>query len=207
MAAVVEIDREHHPHIVLKNSATGEVKELVRGSQPRWSPDGKWIACTVWRSPARFDVLSVIDVGTGEVLEPEARGSSDEYAWSPDGRSIAVVVNDQSSILLRLVEVPSGRSRTLATLPAPGGYTDLAWSPDSRTIVTTVATEPDHLTELTDLYMVDVDSASCRLTKTVGINESEPRWVDDRHILYEVETEDSGLSWRILTMEPRAKAK
>jgi dipeptidyl aminopeptidase/acylaminoacyl peptidase len=205
--AVVKTDHEHHGHMYLENSTTGDTKELVPGFLPRWSPDGKRIACTVWKSREQGSVLSIIDVATGDVLEPKTGGGSSQYAWSPDGRTIAMIINDQSSILLRLVQIPSGKCRTLAALPTASEYTDLSWSPDSRTIVATATTEPEHLVEVSELYLVDVDGASCRLTDTPGVNESEPRWLDDGRILYEAETEDSGLGWRILTLERRHKAK
>jgi dipeptidyl aminopeptidase/acylaminoacyl peptidase len=204
VTAVVVSDQEHFRHLFLEDSAGVDAKELLFGaSLPRWSPDAKWIACIVWKSQEKTDVLSIIDVATGRVLEPELDCRAGEYAWSPDGRSIAVIGDDSHGVALCLVQVPSGKSRLLTKLPIRSEYENLSWSPDSRMIATTVTQELDHLAESTDLYAVDVDGGSCRLTETATVDESEPRWLDDGHLLYEAQVAGNGAGWRVMTLERR----
>ncbi len=204
VTAVVETDHERFRHLFLEDSASPEAKELLFGaSLPRWSPDAKWIACAVWKSPEKTDVLSVIDVATGRVFEPDLECRAEEYAWSPDGRSIAVIGDDSHGVALCVVQVPSGKSRLLTRLPIRSDYTNLSWSPDSRMIATIVTQELDHLAESTDLYAVDVDGGSCRLTDTATVDESEPRWLDDGHLLYGTQISGNGAGWQVMTLERR----
>jgi hypothetical protein len=208
VTAVVVSDPEHFRHLFLEDSAGADAKELLFGaSLPRWSPDAKWIACAVWKSPEKTNVLSIINVATGNVLEPDLDCRAGEYAWSPDGRSIAVIGDDSHGVALCLVQVPSGKSRLLTKLPIRSEYTNLSWSPDSRMIATTVTQELDHLAESTDLYAVDVDGGSCRLTETGTVDESEPSWLDDGHLLYEAQVAGNGTGWRVITLERRHLAE
>jgi dipeptidyl aminopeptidase/acylaminoacyl peptidase len=208
VTAVVATDQKHFRHLMLEDSATPDVKELLIGAGiPRWSPDAKWIACAVWKSPEKTDVLTIIEVETGRVFEPDLDCRAGEYAWAPDGGSIAVIGDDSRGAALCLVQVPSGKSRLLTKLPIRSEYSNLSWSPDSRMIATTVTQELDHLAESTDLYAVDVDGGSCRLTSTATVDESEPRWLDDGHLLYEAQVAGTGTGWRVMTLERRHLAE
>jgi hypothetical protein len=57
--------------------------------------------------------------------------------------------------------------------------------------------------ERTDIWIVDVDGGACNVTFTPNIKENHPRWLDDRHIVYEVKIDD-GLVSRVRTLERRA---
>ena len=76
-------------------------------SMPRWSPDGRYLAFLAARSDdegsseAQADAESQIwvldrDGGEAEQLS-ELPGGVSEYAWSPDGRRIAVIAYDEDS--------------------------------------------------------------------------------------------------------------
>ena len=63
-------------------------------SNPKWSPDGNWIAFTSNRKDNRNN-LYVLSTNGGEA-EPltELKSSINDFAWSPDGRSIAFTMTD-----------------------------------------------------------------------------------------------------------------
>jgi dipeptidyl aminopeptidase/acylaminoacyl peptidase len=63
-------------------------------SNPKWSPDGNWIAFTSNRKDNRNN-LYVLSTSGGEA-EPltELKSSINNFAWSPDGRSIAFTMTD-----------------------------------------------------------------------------------------------------------------
>jgi dipeptidyl aminopeptidase/acylaminoacyl peptidase len=86
-------------------------------SDPRWSPDGETIAFlrggpVKYRDydPAR---LAVVPAGGGDalLLAPELDRAASEPHWSPDGRSLLFLVEDD-------------RSQQLARVPAGGGAVD-----------------------------------------------------------------------------------
>ncbi len=65
-------------------------------SQPRFSPDGRWIAFLSARDDAdEADQVWLLDRAGGEAERvTDLRGGVSDYVWSPDGRSLALVVLD-----------------------------------------------------------------------------------------------------------------
>lgn len=66
-------------------------------STPRFSPDGQWLAFTSGRGPddKGDSALWLIDRAGGEgVKMPGIKGSVDDIIWSPDSRTIALIVTD-----------------------------------------------------------------------------------------------------------------
>jgi dipeptidyl aminopeptidase/acylaminoacyl peptidase len=65
-------------------------------SDPRFSPDGKWLAFLSGRGDEHEDdQLWAFDRAGGEALKlTEFKGSVTDYAWSPDGSRLALIVED-----------------------------------------------------------------------------------------------------------------
>jgi len=65
-------------------------------SQPRWSPDGKFLAFTSSRpGPAKGNQIWLLDLGGGEALQlTDLKGRLQDYEWSPDSKRFALVVGD-----------------------------------------------------------------------------------------------------------------
>lgn len=65
-------------------------------STPRFSPDGQWLAFTSSRGDEKHDSqLWVMDRAGGEAMKlPGIKGSVDDIIWSPNSRTIALVVTD-----------------------------------------------------------------------------------------------------------------
>src|SRR4030081_3789859 len=65
-----------------------------RNREPRWSPDGRWIAFVSDRVKGSSGVFVLPLDGPGEARElVHQRTSVGALAWSPDGRSIAYTAN------------------------------------------------------------------------------------------------------------------
>jgi dipeptidyl aminopeptidase/acylaminoacyl peptidase len=63
-------------------------------TNPKWSPDGNWIAFTSNRKDNKNN-LYLLNVNGGEA-EPltDVKSSVSDFAWSPDGRTIAFTMSD-----------------------------------------------------------------------------------------------------------------
>jgi len=97
--AVMTADKsEFVSQIWLANIATKQNTQLTFGEKsstnPKWSPDGNWIAFTSNRKDNR-NQLYLLSMNGGEA-EPLTDGKSGvaNFQWSPDGRSIAFTMTD-----------------------------------------------------------------------------------------------------------------
>lgn len=97
MCVVKYIDREknkYFSHLYLCDLRTREVRQFTGGevadSQPRWSPDGRWIAFVSNRQKPKSQIFLIpADGGEARALTSLEEGSISELAWSPDGSKIA----------------------------------------------------------------------------------------------------------------------
>ncbi|MGW4539272.1 amidohydrolase family protein [Streptomyces chartreusis] len=145
--------------------------------RPSWSPDGRYVAlCDRNRLNQRFregyNLIRVVDTTTGaaalHALAPHT-SLSDRYdsgpVWSPDGRSMAVVVESALWLLpVRADGTPDGAPRRLTSEPADHP----SWSFDARTLLYLSAGR---------LRLLDVASGRTR-TVRVPLDHRRPRPAD-----------------------------
>ncbi|HWB97331.1 MAG TPA: hypothetical protein VG672_11525, partial [Bryobacteraceae bacterium] len=96
---------------------------------PAWSPDGKWIAVSLYGS------IWKVDAHTGEAFElTHDRKLHSSPAWSPDGQWIVYTADDNwRSIQLEILNVATGATRALTHDDQV--YVDPAFSPDGSKLV------------------------------------------------------------------------
>jgi dipeptidyl aminopeptidase/acylaminoacyl peptidase len=142
---VVEDQRLQYPHLWVVEVRTGRHRRLTSGGQwiwnARWSPDSRSIAFLT--SPSgkpddenRVDV-GVVAVRGGPVRKLGVIGNG-SFAWSPDGRWIALATGaDRSAFVgksdLWLVPATGGRPRNLTSGFDENAYAP-AWSAGSDTL-------------------------------------------------------------------------
>jgi dipeptidyl aminopeptidase/acylaminoacyl peptidase len=157
--------REGFTHIFIVSADGGEPRQLTAGDfndgAPAWSPDGKSIAFSAIRKPDADYQLgdSEIYVVAATGGEPRAltdrRGPDQAPAWSPDGKRIAYLGNDEKMLsytVTRLYvmnadgsgkrELSGGYDRSVGdgvggdvAAPFGGGGERIQWSPDGKRIL------------------------------------------------------------------------
>ncbi|MCP1382369.1 S9 family peptidase [Runella salmonicolor] len=128
-------------------------------SQPRWSPDGKYLSFTSSRNGLTSSQIWLMDVRGGEArqLTDLKKGSLSDYAWSPDGKKIALVISNDPD---------TSKSKTAK----PIVIDRFKFKQDVEGYLTK---------KTTHLYLYDLVTKKID-TLTKGIyNESSPRWSPD----------------------------
>jgi dipeptidyl aminopeptidase/acylaminoacyl peptidase len=147
---------------------TGSGATSCGSSEPKWSPDGAWLAfvsnCTANADKSEQDQVFVWSTKTGESKElTHLVGGIDSLAWSPDGKSIgflfvenatrsagalaamkpwAGVIGEDGVEVQRVgvVNVASGSFSQVT--PATLHAYEFGWSPDSKHLVFVAANPP-----------------------------------------------------------------
>lgn len=67
-------------------------------SKPRWSPDGKYLSFTSSRNGLTNSQIWLLDRRGGEAkqLTDIKKGDLSDYAWSPDGKKIALIITNDA---------------------------------------------------------------------------------------------------------------
>jgi Tol biopolymer transport system component/predicted Ser/Thr protein kinase len=130
---------DDYASVYVKLVGPGEPLRLTtvpRGhAQPKWSPDGKWIAfLRVQDGPYRLGVYLIPALGGAERKLGDTSGQS--LAWSPDGRSLMLsraAAPGQAAALARM-SIETGEVVTLSAPVIPQSDEGAVVSPDGQTI-------------------------------------------------------------------------
>ena len=190
--------------------------QMTRGDKPaanpRWSPDGKWLAFTSPRVGDRNQIFVIRPDGGEAVQLTKSETPIANYQWSPDGRTIAyaapdaqtqrqkdrkehlgdyeVVRRDYQHAHLWTIDVEEalrapagGRQRTRGRDFNVGAF---SWKPDGRALAFSATVNPDLINGGTaDIYVLTL--ADDRVEKIVSQPgpDSGPQWSPDgRQIVF-----------------------
>lgn len=127
--------------IDVETGIVADVEGLDGGSRPTWSPDGKQIAALTFSAVRSLyresrNVITVVDLASRarrEIAPPDGQafGARDYMGpeWSPDGRSMAVIVG--RGLWLQPV-TPQGEAAGSASRVVKDADGGLSWSADSQ---------------------------------------------------------------------------
>jgi tricorn protease len=108
-----------------------------REQEPRWSPDGKWIAFVSDRT-GRQEVWISDELGKTQKPLSDADCDKSSLVWAPDSKSLLWSGSDHQ---LRRVELATGKTEVIASAEA-GNITSPQFSPDGKWVS---YTKPDRL--------------------------------------------------------------
>jgi dipeptidyl aminopeptidase/acylaminoacyl peptidase len=225
--AVMEGEKsEWLSHIHVASADGKETFQLTQGdksaTQPRWSPDGRWIAFLSARGSEKDkDKVNLFRIriggGEAEALTSE-KSSISSFNWAPDGKSLAFVMADPKSEeeeksskekrdarvidadekLARLYVVSveknaDGKRPPKRLTDGSMHVTGLDWSPDSATIVFSHQ-QTTKVFQQNDISTVVVSGGDPKPLVTTASNEEEPVFSPDgRSIAYT--TSDDPPTW------------
>ena len=176
-------------------NVNGEMRSLatIPGRGAAVSPDGKTIAYSGGSMMASSFVLSAIDGTQPRVVRDSTQGASFNYAYSPDGRTIAftqMTLTQPRVWSIWVMNADGSGARQLGGIPEGEGSPQWpAWSPDGRRVAIQVGTYDRNDATKNKAHIWVIDVASGKGTKlnahdTPYLDET-PSWIDNATIAFQ----------------------
>lgn len=174
-------------------------------TNPKWSPDGKWLAFTSTRKDSKNNLYFLRVAGGEAEMATDLKGSIGDFEWSPDGRWIAYSMTDAKSDdeekndkgrndfrwvdenikMARLYVMPvakdaNGKREAKRLTNDNRSVSGFDWSPDGAKIVFSHVKDPraDYWPS-SDVAIVDVASATVTAFAATSAAESSPIYSPD----------------------------
>jgi len=139
-------------------------------SNPKWSPDGKYLAFTSSRpGPAKGNQVWLLDRSGGEAYQlTDVKGRRQSYEWSPDAKRLALVVGDPDPEAdAPAGEGPGGRGR----VPKPIVIDRYKYKQDGQGYLLSG--------RHSYIYLFDVATKKLDRLTTSKVDEASPSWSAD----------------------------
>jgi dipeptidyl aminopeptidase/acylaminoacyl peptidase len=136
-------------------------------SQPRWSPDGRYLSFLSSRDGGKGGQIWLLDRRGGEATRlTEIKGGVSAYEWSPDATRLALIVGDP--------EDDAGSDSTKAKTPKPIVLDRYHFKQDVQGYL---GNQRSHL------YVYDVASKKAEILTAGKYEESNPSWSPDGKLI------------------------
>ncbi|HWK12215.1 MAG TPA: S9 family peptidase [Vicinamibacterales bacterium] len=140
-------------------------------SQPRWSPDNKYLSFVSSRQGAKHGQLWLMNRLGGEAIKvSDVKGGIDEYAWSPDSRKIVFVVTDPDPTDPQDDDKNADGDKDKKKTPPPIVINRYHFKED---VTGYLRGERSHL------YLFDVAAKKAEILTPGKFNEESPAWSPD----------------------------
>lgn len=118
--------------------ATRVTSGMAYDAQPRYSPDGKWLAFVSDRNGANNLWIMTVDGKESRQLSDRREDDFISPEWTPDGKYVIVSRNGK----LSMYDIGGGAGVQLTRAPGPQWYFGAAFGPDARYVYYAVRTGP-----------------------------------------------------------------
>ena len=219
--ALMTDDRSEYVNQVwLCNADGSNTIQLTKGdknsSNPKWSPDGKWIAFTSSRDSKNN--LYVLPVGGGEAEKvTEAKSSVGNYDWSRDGTMIAFTMIDaagdkeeknkkakddwyymdeeikQTRLFVLWLNKKDTAGKCIQKKLTKENYNVNAfdWSADGKSIAYSYGKSPEVNDNVySDISIIDIESGNIQTIANTEAGETNPEFSPDGKMLVYYSTGD-----------------
>ena len=219
--ALMTDDRSEYVNQVwLCNADGSNTIQLTKGdknsSNPKWSPDGKWIAFTSSRDSKNN--LYVLPVGGGEAEKvTEAKSSVGNYDWSRDGTMIAFTMIDaagdkeeknkkakddwyymdeeikQTRLFVLWLNKKDTAGKCIQKKLTKENYNVNAfdWSADGKRIAYSYGKSPEVNDNVySDISIIDIESGNIQSIANTAAGETNPQFSPDGKMLVYYSTSD-----------------
>lgn len=149
----------------------------VHDRNPKWSPDGKWIAFISDKS-GEDEIYIIAQDGSGEMKQLTSNGDTYKYTlyWSPDSKKIMWA---DKKLRLQYVDVDTKKITDVAQAKA-WEYNSYVWSPDSKWI----AYAQNEVDVQTTVYLYSLDQDKSFKVTTGWFSSYSPAFSSDGKYLY-----------------------
>ena len=184
------VNTQHNKEIASSQHTLLAMTSQGRGAKfaPRYSPDGKYLvyALDLDGSESYHIVLHDLETGHGEDLTPDiGYAHQPNFAFSPDGRTLAVLSNERGQFALYLLSTSTREKKLLLDIHRP--IWDLVWSPDGNWI----AVEVESAASDRGIHVVPVQGGEAFQLQLEDkpLNAQHPAWSpDSKHLAFSGET-------------------
>ena len=219
--AVMTDDRSEYVNQVwLCNVDGSNSLQLTKGdknsSNPKWSPDGKWIAFTSSRESKNN--LYILPVGGGESEKlTDVKTSVGNYDWSHDGKMIAFTMPDaaadkeekdkkakndwyymdeevkQNRLYVLWLDKKDTAGKYVQKKLTNENYNinSFDWSADSKTIAYSYGKSPEVNDNIySDISLIDIETGNIRSIANTAAGETNPQFSPDGKLIVYYSTTD-----------------
>jgi dipeptidyl aminopeptidase/acylaminoacyl peptidase len=196
--------------IWLVESASGRAFQLTRGDKsstnPRWSPDGQWLAFLSNRIEDKNQIFVISPNGGEAQALTKSETSIGNFNWSEDGKTIAYTATEATAQPLKdrkdyfgdydvvregysYVQLWTVDAAEALKAPAAGkqrtrkkdfSIESFSWSPDGASIVFSATLNPDLIQGVTaDIYLLKLSDDSVNKIVAAPGPDNNPRFSPD----------------------------
>ncbi|MDP3909400.1 MAG: hypothetical protein Q8Q14_03330 [Gemmatimonadales bacterium] len=170
---------------------TGEGRKIADGTEPAWSPDGRWILISVLTGDQR-DLFVVRPDGSERRQITDTPDSELLATWSADGR-VSYIRPTADGIRLFVLDDPLSGAGRLRELD-PHGYTPVftsaPWTPDGAALTVVTGKSPE-----LDIYRMPLDGSTATSLVTGRGYDGSPAWSGDGRLAFVSDRDGSRDIW------------